>query len=177
MESFLGGFFMRRGFLWLGFMLLSSTALAKDLSNRLGVGYSDQFGVSGGLPSVAVRYYPSTDLAVGAALGVDTEKDAAKFGFAAKIMRIVFQEDNLNFYLGASAGLISREKRDEVTNVVNNDSGFDLSGFGGAEFFLPGLDSLSFSFEAGVGVASISSEVRFRTIGDSPLRAGIIFYF
>ncbi len=144
---------------------------AKDMAKRLGVGYSDQFGVSGGLPSLAVRYYPSTDLAVGAALGVDTEKDSSKFGFSAKIMRIIFHEDNLNFYLGASGGLISREV------AGDNDSGFDLAGFGGAEFYMPGLDSLGFSFEMGVGVASISSEVRFRTIGDHPLRAGMIFYF
>lgn len=146
-------------------------AEAKDLTNRLGVGYSDQFGVSGGLPSVAVRYFVNTDLALGAALGVDTEKNASKFGFAAKVMRIIFHEDNMNFYMGASAGLISREK------AGHNDSGFDLSGFGGGEFFLPGLDSLGFSFEMGVGVASISSEVRFRTIGDHPFRAGMTFYF
>ena len=162
----------------LGILLaFTMPAFGKDLANRLGVGYSDQFGVSGGLPSLAARYYPSTDLAVGAALGVDTEKDNAKFGFSAKIMRIIFQEENLNFYLGASGGLISREKVDRVTNNVNNDSGFDLAGFGGAEFFLPGLDSLSLCVEMGVGVTSISSEVRFRTIGDSPLRAGMFFYF
>lgn len=152
-------------------VLVSLPAWGRDLTNRLGVGYSDQFGVNGGLPSLAARYYPSPELALGAALGVDTEKNNSRFGFMAKVMRIVFPEDNLNFYLGASAGLISEE------TAGNNDSGFDLSGFGGAEFFLPGLDSLGVSFEAGVGVTSISSEVRFRTIGDHPLRAGMIFYF
>lgn len=163
--------FIRR-FLFLGLcFFVSHAASAKDLANRLGVGFSDQFGISGGLPSVTVRYYPRTDIGLAAALGVDTEKDASKFGFAAKAMRIIFQEDNMNFYLGASAGLISREKN------KSNDSGFDLTGFAGGEFFLTGLDSLGFSFEAGVGVASISSEVRFRTIGDHPFRAGMTFYF
>ncbi|MGE0763455.1 MAG: organic solvent tolerance protein [Bdellovibrionales bacterium] len=168
---------MRRLLALLAFVTVSGPAFGKDLANRLGVGYTDQFGITEGLPSLAVRYYPSTDMAVGASLGVDTAKDEAKFGFSARIMRTIFQEDNMNFYLGASGGLISREKRDAVTDAVNNDSGFDLAGFGGLEFFLPGLDSLGFNVEMGVGVTSISSEVRFRTIGDSPLRAGATFYF
>jgi len=161
-----------RGTICVLLLVLSSTASGRDLSNRLGIGYSDQFGLAGSLPSLAIRYYPNSDLAIGAALGVDTDKDNSKFGFSAKVMRIVFHEDNLNFYLGASAGLISQE-----VNNGGNDSGFDLSGFGGAEFFLPGLDSLGLSFEMGAGISSISSEVRFRTIGDHPFRAGMIFYF
>ena len=56
-------------------------------------------------------------------------------------------------------------------------SGFDLAGVVGAEFFWPGLENLGVNFEAGVGVTSLSSEVRVRTIGDHPLRAGMFFYF
>lgn len=154
------------------FALMALPTQAKDLTSRLGVGYADQFGVEGGLPSLAVRYYPNPELGVAAHLGVDTEKDNSKFGFMAKVFRILFMEDNMNFYMGAGAGLISREQAGGT-----NDSGFELSGYFGGEFFFTGLDSLGFSFEAGVGVTSISSEVRFRTIGDHPLKAGIIFYF
>lgn len=146
-------------------------AFGKNLVNRLGVGFSNQFSVDGDLPSLAVRYLPAADLIVGASIGVDTEKGSSRFGFSGRLMRVIFQEDNMNFYLGASAGVISQEKNSD------NDSGFDLSGFGGGEFFFSGLDSLGFNFEMGVGITSISSEVRFRTIGDHPFRAGIIFYF
>jgi len=146
-------------------------AQAKDLSTRLGVGYSNQFGLNQDLPSIAVRYYPNGDYGIMAALGVDTEEDNSRFGAQFKILKLVFKEDNLNFYTGAGAGLVSREENNK------NDSGFDLSGFVGAEFFLPGLENLGFSFEAGIGVTSIDNEVRFRTIGDHPLRAGIMFYF
>lgn len=152
-------------------VILGSTAFAKDLSNRLGVGYSNQFGVSDEMPSIAMRYYPNSDYGVMGSIGVDTENNASRFGFAAKIMKLVFREDNMNFYTAASAGIVSRELSGK------NESGFDLAGLVGAEFFLPGLENLGFSFEAGVGITSISSEVRFRTIGDSPLRAGMIFYF
>ena len=153
------------------FVLFSSAAFAKDLGTRLGVGYANQFGLDTELPSVAMRYYPNSDYGLMGALGVDTAKNNSRFGVQAKILKIVFKEDNLNFYTGAGAGLVSREI------AGSTDSGFDLSGFLGCEFFLPGLDNLGFNFEAGVGVTSVSSEVRFRTVGDHPLKAGIFFYF
>lgn len=156
-------------------LLFVKTGEAKDLTNRLGVGYANQF--SEDLPSLAVRYYPSPQLGLSAALGVDTGDDSSgapsKFGLMVRLFKIIFTEDNMNFYMGTGAGLLSRE--DVVASKT--DSGFELTGFVGGEFFLPGLDSLGFSFEAGIGVTSISSDVRFRTIGEHPLKAGIIFYF
>ncbi|MCB0365648.1 MAG: organic solvent tolerance protein [Bdellovibrionaceae bacterium] len=150
-------------------LLVGSQVQAKELTNRLGVGYSDQFGES--LPSLAVRYYPNSQLGLSASLGVDTRKDNSRFGFMARVHRVIFMEANLNFYMGAGAGILS------VETAGKNESGFELSGFFGAEFFLYGLDSLAFMFESGVGVTSISSEVRFRTLGDHPVKAGIAFYF
>ncbi|MCB0392104.1 MAG: organic solvent tolerance protein [Bdellovibrionales bacterium] len=161
--------------IFLGVSLLTPQLMAKDLTNRLGVGYANQF--SEDLPSLAIRYYPNAQLGLTAALGVDTGDDGSgapsKFGFMVRILKIIFIEDNMNFYMGTGAGLLSRE---DVTNN-ETDSGFELTGFAGGEYFFSGLDSLGFSFEAGIGVTSISSDVRFRTIGDHPLRAGIIFYF
>lgn len=160
-----------------GFVLLAATlfmalpqAQAKDLSNRLGVGFKNQFGTD--LPGVALQYYPGPDVALSAVLGVDTQENNSRFGFMAKLHRIIFQEDNLNFYMGAGAGLISQEEPNG-----DNESGFELLGFAGTEFFFTGLENLGFSFEVGTAITSISSGVRFRTFGDSPVRAGITFYF
>ena len=80
-------------------------------------------------------------------------------------------EEHMNFYMGSGAGIISKE------TAGQSASGFELTGFIGGEFFIMGLDSLVFSFETGVGITSISNGVRFRTFGDSPMRAGMIFYF
>ena len=150
-------------------VILPFAAHAKDMSNRLGIGYKNQFGAD--VPGVAVQYYPGSDLALSGTLGVDTQSANSRFGAMLKLNKIVFQEDNMNFYMGAGAGLLSQE------TTGRTDSGFELMGFGGAEFFLPGLENLGFSFEAGVAVTSLSNGVRFRTFGDSPLRAGMIFYF
>lgn len=145
------------------------SASAKDLGSRLGLGYKDQF--SNDVPGIAVQYYPSREFGLAAVVGLDTEENNSRFGLMLKAMRVVFEEDNLNFYMGGGAGLISTE----VTG--SNESGFELTGFAGVEFFFQGLDNLGFSLETGVGISSVSSETRFRTIGDSPLRAGVTFYF
>lgn len=154
----------------LGLSLPASQAFAKDMTNRLGIGYKNQF--VNDIPSVAAQYYPSADIGFSVALGVDTQQNLSKFGFMGKVYRIIFTEENMNFYMGAGGGLISNQ-----TSASTTDSGFELNGFVGGEFFFHGLDSLGFTFEAGVGISSLSSGVRFRTYGDSPIRGGIIFYF
>lgn len=166
--------FFKFNFAFVVFGLVASTFLAqsasaKDLTNRLGIGYKNQFGVE--LPGIALQYFPGPELGLSAVVGVDTEEDASRFGAMVKLQRIIFQEDNLNFYLGAGAGLLSNEVAGE------NESGFELLAFGGAEFFFAGLENLGFSFEFGPAITSLSSNVRFRTFGHSPLNAGITFYF
>jgi hypothetical protein len=154
-------------------LILAQPAFAKDLTNRMGVGYKSQFSTD--IPGIAVQYYPTSDVGVSGTIAVDTEKDNSKFGFMGKIQKIIFKEDNLNFYMGAGAGLISVERASGAATTT--DSGFELLALVGTEFFFQGLDSLGFSFETGAGITSISNGVRFRTFGDSPIRAGITFYF
>lgn len=151
------------------FIGVAPQALSKELTSRLGVGYKNQFSVD--LPSLAAQYYPNNEIGLSGTLGLATGNDNSKFGLMFRIHRIVFPEERMNFYMGAGAGLLSSKVG------TTNDSGFELQGFVGGEFFLPGLDSLGISFEAGVGIVSVSSGVTFRTMGDSPLRAGMIFYF
>lgn len=155
--------------IFLAFWLSTNTAFAVDLANRLGVGYSNQ--MSEDLPSITARYYPNAMMGMSVALGVDTEDKNSRFGALFKLYRIIFTEQNLNFYIGGSAGLLT------VEVAGDNQSGFELGGFLGAEFFFTGLENLGFTFEAGVGIRSDSVGTRFRTTGDHPLRGGIIFYF
>ncbi|HEX7674990.1 MAG TPA: organic solvent tolerance protein [Bdellovibrio sp.] len=149
-------------------LTLANIAQAKDLTNRLGVGVKSHETLD--LPELAVVYNPTNEIQVTGGLGIDTQKDQSKFAANAGVRRIVFKEDNMNFYMGGTVGLVNYE------TAGSKQSGFELDAVFGGEFFLPGLDSLSFTFEGGAGVIS-ADEVRFRTIADSPLRAGIIFYF
>lgn len=151
-------------------MLFSiAPAHAVDLANRLGMGYANQ--MSEDLPMMQVRYYPNSTVGMSLAIGVDTENQFSKFGALAKLYRVIFTEEHMNFYVAGGAGLLSVER------AGVNQSGFELMGTIGGEFFFTGLDSLGFTFEAGVGVRSDSDGSRFRTIGDHPLKGGIIFYF
>lgn len=152
-------------------LLLGVSVQAKELSNRLGVGVKKNEGVGNStLPELAMVYHFAPDLSVAAGMGIDTEKDKSRFTFNAGIRRIVFKEENMNFYMGGSLGLVNFE------DSGDKQSGFELNALFGAEFFLPGLDSLAFTFEGGVGILS-ADNVRFRTIAGGPFNAGIIFYF
>jgi hypothetical protein len=153
-----------------GFQLFaSSIAGAKDMSQRLGVGFKNQFASD--LPGIAAQYWPSADLGLSATVGIDTQTNNSKFGGMLKLYRVIYDEQNLNFYMGAGAGLLSQE------TAGRNESGFEVQAFTGVEFFLHGLENLGFSFETGIAITSMSSATRFRTFGDSPVRAGMTFYF
>lgn len=152
--------------------LFAGNAQAKDLTSRLGIGIKNNTAYD--LPQLALVYWPNTDLGVTAGAGIDTKKDSSMFTLNGGIRRVLFREDNMNFYFGGQLGLANYETT--VGTTTEKQSGFELSAVFGAEFFFAGLDSLAFTFEGGVGIASLK-DVRFRTIADSPFRAGIIFYF
>ncbi|UYL08184.1 organic solvent tolerance protein [Bdellovibrio sp. SKB1291214] len=155
------------------FLAGASPAQAKDLTNRLGVGVKSHSTLD--LPELAVVYNPSSELQFAGGLGIDTQKDQSKFAATAGVRRIVFKEQNMNFYMGGTVGLINWEELNDA-GTREKQSGFELDAVFGGEFFFTGLESLGFTFEGGAGVIS-ADNVRFRTIADSPFRAGIIFYF
>lgn len=152
----------------LAFICFSSFVEAKELSNRLGVGIKNN--VSEDVPSIAAVYFPNSDYAFTGGLGIDTRKNESKFAATAGLRKIVFSEPQMNFFMGGQVGIVNYE-----TSGTKN-SGFELSALFGGEFFLPGLESLAFTFEGGAGVTSVN-DVRFRTIADNPFRAGMVFYF
>lgn len=147
---------------------VSVSASGKEMANRLGVGYRNSYAFD--LPSLAAQYYPTSDMGLVGAIGIDTEDQNSKMVFSGGVRKIVFVEDNLNFFMGGMLSVISKE------TAGATDSGFELAALVGTEFFLQGLENLGFNLESGVAVTNVK-KVRFRTMGDSFLRAGIIFYF
>lgn len=149
--------------------VVSGIAEARDLTSRLGVGYRNAF-VTSTLPSVGAIYYPSPDIGLVGALGVDTEDQNSMFGLSGGVRRIIFKEDNMNFFGAGQIAMFNQEV------AGTKDSGFELAATFGGEFFLSGLESLGFNFESGMGITTVK-KTRFRTLGESFLTAGIFFYF
>jgi hypothetical protein len=151
-------------------ILLGSTGLqAKDMNHRLGVGPKIPFHTD--LPAVAIHYFPNANYTITGALGINTESGYSQLGLQGGIRRILFEEQNMNFFVGGALGVISKE----FAGV--NQSGFELMATGGGEFFFQGLENLGFNFEMGIGVASLKNSNRFFTVAATPWRAGLIFYF
>jgi len=148
----------------------SFSANAKDMNHRLGVGPKHAFSITG-LPALAVHYFPNSEYSFTGALGINTEQNNSEFGLQGGVRRILFEEKNMNFFIGGALGVISQE-----TNGTNH-SGFELLAGAGGEFFFQGLENLGFNFEMGIGVASLKKSNRFFTMARTPVHAGIIFYF
>jgi hypothetical protein len=76
-------------------------------------------------------------------------------------------ETNLNFNFFVAGGLISAK---QVSSAEF------LGGFG-AEFFIPGIDSLGFGTSIGVSLNNLAGSFAFKTLGLSFINAGVHFYF
>ena len=160
----------------LGLLLLTFSAHSIELTSRMGLGLSQQMG-SAEIPMLTAHYYPNSQFGLSLGFGMDTEDDASKLGVLAKAIKIVFQEQQMNFYMGGAVGLANHEERNTVTTAIEDKSNFEISALIGGEFFFSGLDSLGLSFETGISVITGDDGTRFRTIADHPFRAGIVFYF
>lgn len=144
-------------------------AYAKELQGRLGVGYNSEFANSTSanrMPGVSLKYALSRDLALEGIVGVATTTPSNSVT-AAKFFKNVFLETNLNFYFMFGFGVMSAFGR----------TGTELMGGMGAEFFIPGIESLGFSVETGGTFDNMAGSFALKTLGASFLDAGIHFYF
>lgn len=148
----------------------SASAEARDLQGRLGLGYNAQFAnalVGSRIPGFSVKYGLTRDIAAEAIVGLSTASPTNSVT-AVKFFKNLFLETNLNFYFTFGGGLVA----------ANGRSGAEFQGALGAEFFIPGLESVGLSFEAGGSLHNLSEGgFSFRTLGASFLDAGMRFYF
>jgi hypothetical protein len=146
-----------------------SPALARDLQGRLGLGYNNQFANRDGtnhVPGISLKYGFTRDLAGAAVFGIATTNPGNSVT-ALKFFKNLFFETNLNFYFLLGAGMLTSDR----------NTGTELLGGFGAEFFIPGVESLGFSFETGGSLDNLSGSFALKTLGFSFLDAGIHFYF
>lgn len=150
-------------------MLSAPIALGRDLQGRLGIGYNAEFvnyTETNGVPAVSLKYGLTRDMALEAIVGVATTHPSNSVA-GVKLFKNIFYETNLNFYGMLGGGILSG----------NGSSGSEfLAGFG-AEFFIPGIESLGLSMETGASFDNLSGSFALRTLGVSFLNAGMHFYF
>ena len=154
------------------FALAATSAEARDLHGRLGLGYNGQFpvqrdsGFSG--KGIALKYALTKDFALEPVLGFATGAHSQNT-FGLKLFKNVFYETNLNFYFFG----------DGAAMHANGDSSYAFQSGFGSEFFIPGLESIGISFEVGAELtnATFNGATSLRTVGFSFLDAGMRFYF
>ncbi len=144
--------------------LSMSSASARDMHGRMGVGYNAQFADE--LPAVAIKYGLTRLTSVEGILGLDTGTPS-RSAVGAKISQNIFLESNLNFY--GFSGLVLAK--------TSQGSGVEIPAGVGVEFFIPGIESVGWSVETGGLLSNTSGSFNLRTIGFSFLNAGIRFYF
>lgn len=144
--------------------------MARDLHGRLGLGYNSEFANAnaGGyrLPGVSIKYAFTRDISAEVVVSLATTSPTNS-ATALKLFKNLFFETNLNFYCMVGGGIIS---------VNGTAGGQAIAGFG-AEFFIPGVDSLGLSIETGASFDNVSGGYAIKTLGFSFLDAGIHFYF
>jgi len=171
-------------------IFVAQAATAKDLTQRLGVGYNHVLGFDtpdvGGLSlggtsndSLSVKYWITQQFGVEGLLGLTYAKyeDDKVFGttIGGRFHANLIYEQNMNVYAGAGLGLIPVST--DVNGDADNNVGFMMQGFGGFEFFLPGLPNLALNTEIGLQYVDYDEFQGFGTFGAGFGVVGIRYYF
>ncbi len=176
----------------LALFVFAGTAGAKDLSQRISLGYNNQASVGwiGGADSgltqqflysngISTKYWLNRDLGFEGVLGYYTAKNEEVGGWAAQIMGkvhyVLNHEDNMMFYTGGGLGLIPMKV--DYGREEENETGFLFNAFLGWEFFLQGLPNLGFDVEVGLQYVDVDTFASFGTYGGGFGLLGIRYYF
>ncbi len=164
-----------RSCLWIGLILLplfASRTEAKELLGRIGLGYNAQFAntsMVNGTPGISVKYGIAPRAALELIAGFYSGRNGSGVA-AAKYMQTIHPESYANFYFLGGGGYV----------LSGSNNGVELIGGLGTEFFIPGLDNLGISFEAGMSAENLTSGTGsfvLKTFGVSFLNAGMHYYF
>jgi len=163
-----------------------------NLTNRISIGYNKQlnFNVFGGfdpelanpffsVDSLSCKYWATDRIGVEVIFGYFTAKNDEYGGWAidtgAKFHYTIIPEEYMNLYAGAGIGIIPVHI--DYGDTEENETGFQVMGFGGVEFFLYKLPNLAFDIEMGLKYIDIDEYAQFSTYGGAFSNFGIRYYF
>lgn len=168
---------------------LTLPAMAKDLTQRLGLGYNYQLGFNVlddrfdnaflSNDSLSAKYWFTPQIGVEAMVGFVYAKNEDDKGvgaeFGAKFLYNLIMEQQMNIYTGGGLGLLPISV--DFNDKTDNNVGFMLQGFFGTEFFLEGLPNLGFDVEVGLQYIDYDKYQQFGTYGGGFGLFGIRYYF
>lgn len=150
-------------------LILSSTTLhAVDYVGHLGLGVTQS--IKSDVPTISLKLQKSPAWAFSALFGFKNSDSSSGMNLGFKFQRNIFEEPQLNFYVGGAAILINNK----INKVKKN--GFQIDALGGTEFHFTGLKSLAFHVEFGLTMSRIASEFAMGTSGTGLIKAGFHFY-
>ena len=175
--------------LFLAVLIFAATAAqAKDLANRVGLGYSGEISTNfvndpgigfSALNGASVKYWINKDMGIQVVLGMNTwrEKDKGKYDVAgeAKYLYNLIQEENMNFFVDGAFGAMGVGV--DTGKDAHNYAGFTLGAGGGFEWFFSGLPNLGFSAELGLKYTNVDRFSGFGSYGGAFTAFGIHYYF
>lgn len=173
-----------------GLLAVSSSASAKDLTGRVGVGYTTTVPSTSFVPGfsgVSARYWVNDQFGVEGNLGflmVSPKGGDSTNNFAlnANGYYSFVNEPNLKLYgdAGLTFGSIGFTVVDPVTGATSSDNK-SLLGFQaglGMEFFFVGLPNLGFSSQVGLNYLSITDVGSIVSLGGGDYATfGVRYYF
>lgn len=157
---------------------IASNAMAKDLTERLGLGFNTQIGQIGlpHLDAASVRYWINKDIGIQGDLAFmdfspQHGSNQASFGIGGKFLYNFIKEANMNFYAGGGVYVFTQP------DPIDTEAGFSLSALSGIEFFLQGLPNLGFNLELDLGVRYLNDFGTAFGISADSINAGFHYYF
>ena len=163
----------------LGVVSLSSEAEAKDLSGRVGVGYTNTLPATGS--AISARYWVNPQLGIEGNLGMllidpDEGDSQNNFGIGVGVLYAFIDEPNLNVYGtgGLSFGSVS-------VATPTGSEGKTAIGFGagiGTEWFFVGTPNLGFTTQFGLTFTSVQDSANTIALGGGEFaQFGVRYYF
>jgi hypothetical protein len=174
------------------FLLLAGTALAVDLTNRIGVGFNNQlsYGIIGSdskmltnayltNQGISVKYWATRDIAIEGVLGFlySDFQNTGGWGLTlgGKFIYNLVYEKQMNLYTGG--GLAILPVHTDNGHDSHTKTGFSFMGFVGAEFFFRDFPNIGFDLEFGLQYLDFDEYRQFGTFGGGFTTFGIRYYF
>lgn len=160
-------------------VFVASSAMAKDLTQRLGIGFNSQMGVTQQLDAASVRYWMDQDMAIQgdlAFLSVSpvNANGETSLGIGGKFLYNVVEETNMSLYVGGGIAVF-----DQPVNPPSDTrmkAGFSIGALSGIEFFFDGLPNLGFNVEIDLGVQHLDGYGTTVGISAASINAGVHYY-